>query len=828
MSQIGVGSFGMGRDKIVSDRAASESFDDFFQRALGCRPFGYQKALAERLAATDVLMAPTGLGKTAAVTLAWAWGRLHDCPNVPRRLVWCLPMRTLVEQTARDAKAWLAAAWPSPGRRPGVHVLMGGEVDGDWRLFPERDAVLVGTQDMLVSRALMRGYGMGRFGWPIDYGLLHTDALWVFDEVQLMGASLATSTQIEGFRRARHAPEHAAPQLARSLWISATLRPEWLRTAEFLAPPRVLHWQDHDRATPEARKRVDAVKRLRQARTVLDAEDVKRPQRYAERLAKEVVAAHRPGATTLVIVNTVRRAQAVAAAVARAVPKIERLLVHSRFRPAERAALAPRLAETGERIVVATQAVEAGVNMTSAVLFTELAPTASLIQRFGRCNRHGEMNEAGAEIRWIDLPPDDTGAAAPYEEEALAAARRELAKLDGAASPAALEALALDRPGGGQVIRPRDFEELFDTDPDLSGYDLDISPYVREGDDLTVLLFWRDWSGHEPKDEPPPRREELCPAPIGDVNRWIEILKDAAENAIFIENPLGRGAERWTVRKPGARLRPGQTLMLAAALGGYTTESGFDADSKTHVEPLPAPAVQDGVARGDAAPGAATGDDPGSNTGGRTVVLSDHLDHVAAAARSLAAALGLPENLAEALEYAGAWHDVGKAHPEFALRRGQPAGAAFLAKGGPAPKEKGRRYFRHELASALAFLAQHESATQADLVAYLIASHHGKVRLGLRALPGERASPPEARIARGVQDGDVLPRVTWTSGASAETILDLGLMVLGGEGGRPSWAARMQRLLAAYGPFRLAYLEALLRMADWRASKAEQEGADHE
>jgi hypothetical protein len=32
----------------------------------------------------------------------------------------------------------------------------------------------------------MRGCGMSRFGWPIDFGLLHTDALWVFDEVQLM------------------------------------------------------------------------------------------------------------------------------------------------------------------------------------------------------------------------------------------------------------------------------------------------------------------------------------------------------------------------------------------------------------------------------------------------------------------------------------------------------------------------------------------------------------------------------------------------------------------------------------------------------------------
>ena len=51
---------------------------------------------------------------------------------------------------------------------------------------PERDAILIGTQDMLLSRALNRGYAASRFHWPIDFGLLNNDCLWVFDEPQLM------------------------------------------------------------------------------------------------------------------------------------------------------------------------------------------------------------------------------------------------------------------------------------------------------------------------------------------------------------------------------------------------------------------------------------------------------------------------------------------------------------------------------------------------------------------------------------------------------------------------------------------------------------------
>ena len=36
--------------------------------------------------------------------------------------------------------------------------------------------ILIGTQDMLLSRALMRGYGMSRYQWPVHFALLHNDA----------------------------------------------------------------------------------------------------------------------------------------------------------------------------------------------------------------------------------------------------------------------------------------------------------------------------------------------------------------------------------------------------------------------------------------------------------------------------------------------------------------------------------------------------------------------------------------------------------------------------------------------------------------------------
>jgi CRISPR-associated endonuclease/helicase Cas3 len=70
--------------------------------------------------------------------------------------------------------------------------MMGGEADGRWDIRPEDEAIIVGTQDTLLSAALNRGYAMKRYRWPISFALLNNDGVWVLDEVQLIGAGLAT------------------------------------------------------------------------------------------------------------------------------------------------------------------------------------------------------------------------------------------------------------------------------------------------------------------------------------------------------------------------------------------------------------------------------------------------------------------------------------------------------------------------------------------------------------------------------------------------------------------------------------------------------------
>jgi CRISPR-associated endonuclease/helicase Cas3 len=815
----------------------------FYAGALGntVEPYPYQRALAEN-GGYDVLIAPTGLGKTAAVTLAWAWQRCSNPEQTPRRLVWCQPMRTLVDQTAEQTRKWMERLEPhfraAEQPQPEVYTLMGGAADASWRVHPELPAIIVGTQDMLLSRALMRGYGMSRFGWPIDFGLLHTDTLWVFDEVQLMGSGLATSAQLEAFRRMwTGTTEGETP--TRSLWVSATLQAEWLRTVDFRkAPLKVLRWDVGGVAEPETlTHRLDATKRLRRADTRLSTADEKNQySSYATVLATEVLQAHRAGHRTLAILNRVRRAQAVYEALLQlGRTRDDLVLVHSRFRSRERAEAqqALEIATPFDQIVVTTQAAEAGLDISSAALFTELAPWSSLVQRFGRCNRAGEIDAVGgAEIRWIDLDTEPA-VCAPYDAEDLVSARSVVQQLDSAA-PRRLPA-ATDGPKAKHLLRRKDFEELFDTDPDLSGYDLDISPYIRDADDTDLQLFWREGLDPDPgsaeplrriEEVPAPDRSELCAAPIGQVRTWLG-RRSTRPLAAYVEDPNAREKGWLRLDRAPIRVRPGLVIMLDSRAGGYDPRLGLKLEAKGPVPPLVATSITAQVE--EISPGAQTDSDPLSTARTCDVALEAHLSDVAREAAAIAREARLSTNLCEAIVRAAAWHDLGKAHQAFQARMGNGDGArGLLAKSMEYNRRAGRPYFRHELASALAFLQQHDGEPQADLVAFLIAAHHGKVRMGLRALPEERKPPnPATRFARGVWDGDTLPAVACGREQSAALELSLAPMQMGeDEAGRPSWAARMQALLGELGPFRLAYLEALVRMADWRASELEQADPD--
>lgn len=211
---------------------------------------------------------------------------------------------------------------------------------------------------------------------------------------------------------------------------------------------------------------------------------------------------------------------------------------------------------------------------------------------------------------------------------------------------------------------------------------------------------------------------------------------------------------------------------------------------------------------------ASTEDDDSAFTN-KEQTLREHSEDVRTWAEHFVAHLGLPKTIAEDICLAAYFHDVGKADPRFQrwLRGGAAVGRPeLLAKSGASSRSRGAREQarlrsgypkgeRHELLSA-ALLEQSESALAGahdrELVLHLVASHHGWCR------PFAPALDAEADVEVSVELGGVELVGSARHGAAS---ISSGV------------EARFWNLNARYGHWGLAWLEAVVRLADHRASE---------
>ncbi|MGC8628482.1 MAG: type I-G CRISPR-associated helicase/endonuclease Cas3g, partial [Acidimicrobiales bacterium] len=657
----------------LSDGRAALSFAEVVRRAAGHEPYPYQLRIADE-GLPEALWVPTGAGKTLAVVLGWLYRRrYHPDPEVrarmPHWLVVALPMRALVSQTLQAAGEWLANLGLAD--EVGLHLVVGGLARSErtWRDDPAQDAVLVGTVDMLVSRALNRGYGDSRWLWPVDFGLFNNGAHWVLDEVQLMAEALPTTRQLQGLREVLGT---ALP--TSSTWMSATLDPKELETVDRRSVEPMVRLGGADEASGLGRL-LNAAKTVRELQVPQALRRRGDATAYVDVLADGVIARHKPGSRTLVVLNSVARAQELYSRLRRtwgAVGKGPNLvLLHSRFRPADRAAATERaLASVDEAgpgsVVVATQVIEAGVDMSCRTMLTEAAPWSSMVQRAGRCNRAAEAE--GAELWWVE-PPGPW----PYAEEPFRTSTVALRQLEGQqVTPGDMQEKGPSwRPPARYVLRRRDLLELFDTLPDLSGADTDVSRFVREAKDIDVEVAWRELTstGKEagPGNEALPAHDERCRVPLGRARQWLKELQASHPGEVVAWRVDHLSAsDDWVPCGPGD-LRPGLVLVVPAGLGGYDPEIGWLASSTSAVETLQAPEGTAGLSAEDLS----TGADP-ATWAREWQSLYDHLASAKEEAEKLVellcgqkSASSLRPEHSEAIVTAAALHDIGKAHPVF-------------------------------------------------------------------------------------------------------------------------------------------------------------------
>lgn len=765
------------------------NFEDFFEAATKNSPYPYQKQLAEE-DIPSVIKVQTGAGKTeAAVLSVWLWRRLNN-GNTPRRLVYCLPRRTLVEQTVHRIQTWLCNL--DLNDRIGVVLLMGGSRDNDFEMHPGKEYVIVGTQDMLISGALNRAYGQSPYRWPITFGILNNDCMWVMDEVQLMENALPTSVQLDAFRRS-----FKTLGSCRTIWMSATIDPKWLKTTdsprEHISECRLT---DRDYDDQVLGQRSNAPKRLHRSQ-------IDMTKGYDRKSAKYLGSLHRKGTITAIMVNTVKRAQDLYDAFRE--EGYDCTLIHSRFRATERAKLNQLVHDMNEgcnKIVITTQVLEAGVDISVRTLITELAPWSSMVQRLGRCNRKGALDDA--DVYWIDIPDEKNYA--PYDKSAMDEAKKRLSELDNqSVSPRHLP--DSDEPNVFDVVlRRRDLLDLFDTTADLSGNHTDASRFVRTiRQQIDVGVFWRDSDKKSA-----PARNEICSVPVEELR---DLLKKAKTHGLV----WNYADDQWQ-EISASEIFPGQTIMLDSAVGGYSVSRGWDKRYVGKVEAIGNTHITNDSH--DADP---------QSLSSRPVTLEDHTVHVLEEVRSILGRLKfLDDNLKNAIVEAVRYHDIGKAHTVF---------QSTMLRGMIDPVDEGRIWaksqkdgirhsipgFRHEAASALAYLSHADQQTGhlKDLAAYLIASHHGKVRLTLRNVSARRH---DDSYLLGINTrGDHLPKFTSGIVSIDDTDLNMDLAQIGMTGAGQSWVDRMISLLERHGPFQLAYMELLVRASDMLASKKERE-----
>ncbi|MDR5684210.1 MAG: HD domain-containing protein, partial [Armatimonadota bacterium] len=214
-------------------------------------------------------------------------------------------------------------------------------------------------------------------------------------------------------------------------------------------------------------------------------------------------------------------------------------------------------------------------------------------------------------------------------------------------------------------------------------------------------------------------------------------------------------------------------------------------------------------------------DDDLLSAAGAAVGLDEHSRAVERAARKLVA-LCLSERERDAVRLAARWHDAGKLDERFQLmlHEGDEVAAAAapgpLAKSAAIPESPARRReiraasglpesFRHEMLSmdlAARFAGLPGDPVLADLVLHLVASHHGHGRPFAPVCADPSPSGVHGEFGGVRIDVDGGTRAAWPPVHR----LDSGV------------ASRFWRLVRRYGWWGLAYLEAIVRLADWYGS----------
>lgn len=423
-------------------------FAAFFQGVWGVDPFPWQQDLLTRLATGEdprrtfagkpgewpaVLDLPTGSGKTAALDIALFHLALEagqgEKRRAPVRIALVVDRRLIVDDAHARAEMLarkLKEAIDNPAGADAIVLMVAQALSGlagagqpplvarrlrggapredDWARTPVQPTILCSTVDQVGSRLLFRGYGVGDSMKPIHAGLLGSDCLILLDEAHLSEPFRQTLQAVE---RLRGGDRERAP----FGFAVLTATPQDQEGKERFGLSKA------DEAHRILACRIDASKPARLVE-IASRQGIEKESRRAEAVAEEAAAvlgrlktagiAH---PAVGVVLNRVARARAVFEQLEEDLKDTARvILLIGPARAVDRDALAQELEPIRTRqidvprelpeplIIVATQTIEAGVDIDFDGLVTEAAALDALRQRLGRLNRAGREIKPEAAI----------------------------------------------------------------------------------------------------------------------------------------------------------------------------------------------------------------------------------------------------------------------------------------------------------------------------------------------------------------------------------------------------------------------------------------------
>ncbi|PRY39956.1 CRISPR-associated endonuclease/helicase Cas3 [Spirosoma oryzae] len=357
---------------------------EFYQQLLGNQfePYDYQIRVAELLLSgrNVILSVPTGAGKTWASVMPFLYARKKSLTDFPAKLVYSLPLRSLANSIHGDLT--------NEKLKKKLDELAGTAIKiqtGEFSDDPYFEADFVfSTIDQTLSNFLCFPLPLSRAQANLNAGSLIGSYL-VFDEFHLLDEDRSMTTTIGLLKKLE--------QVSRFCIMTATLTKDMMQSLQkHLANCEIVTLDNF----PQDKPKIHSL-RAPEGKVKRSLSLKKNPITVSNIVADYNASSKMK---SIVLCNRVERAQLLYQQLTDYFvdkpnpPKV--ICLHSRFIARDRQEKETDLKQIFGKespptnaILISTQVIEAGMDISCDVMHTEISPINSFLQRIGRCARFG-------------------------------------------------------------------------------------------------------------------------------------------------------------------------------------------------------------------------------------------------------------------------------------------------------------------------------------------------------------------------------------------------------------------------------------------------------